>query len=82
MLSSSHKIEYLEVIFIAHTSWYLLDLFFFFFFFSSLFLRASPVSHGGSQARGRIGGVAAGLCHSNARYEPHLRPQLTATLNP
>ena len=41
---------------------------------------------GGSQARGRIGAVAASLCqsHSSARSKPRLRPtpQLTATLDP
>ena len=42
----------------------------FFFFFS----RATPMAHGGSQARGLIGAVAAGLCHnhSNAESEPCL----------
>ena len=34
---------------------------FFFFFF---FFRAAPSAYGGSQARGRIGAVAAGLCHT------------------
>ena len=59
-------------------------LFFFFFFF--VFSRAAPVAYGGSQARGLIRAVAAGLhhSHSNAESEPHLRPtpQLTATLDP
>ena len=38
--------------------------------------RAAPVACGGSQARGRIGAVAAGLYHSpsNAGSEPHLWP--------
>ena len=48
--------------------------------------RATPAACGGSQARGLIAVVAAGLCHShsNAKSEPHLRPipQLTATLDP
>ena len=47
------------------------------------FSRAAPSAYGGSQARGRIGAVAAGLrqSHSNAGSEPHLQPtpQLTAT---
>ena len=47
----------------------------------SLFLAA----YGGSQARGRIGAVAAGLhhSHSNARSSPRLgpTPQLTAMLD-
>ena len=55
---------------------------FFFFFFSG----PHPTTHEGSQARGRIGTVTAGLhhSHSNAKSETHLRPtpQLTATLNP
>ena len=40
-----------------------------FFFLSLPFLGLLPVAYGGSQTRGRIGGVAAGLrhSHSNAR---------------
>ena len=57
--------------------------FFFFFFVFLLFLWATPSAYGGSQARGRIGAVAAGLhqSHSNAGSEPRLQPtpQLTAT---
>ena len=50
--------------------------------------RAIPVACGGSQARGLIGAVASGLCHSysnsNARSKPRLQPtpQLTATPDP
>ena len=48
-----------------------------------LFLWAAPVAYGGSQARGRIGAVATGLCqsHSNTGSEPRVEPtpQLTAT---
>ena len=49
--------------------------FFPFSFVSGLF-RAAPEAHGGSQARGQIGAVAANLCHkhSNARPEPCLQP--------
>ena len=38
------------------------------------FLGPLPEAYGGSQARGLIGAVAAGLCHShsNAGSEPHL----------
>jgi len=58
---------------------------FFFFFGFLLFLWAAPSAYGGSQARGRIGAVAAGLrqSHSNAGSEPRLQPtpQLTATLD-
>ena len=49
------------------------------------FSRATPSAHGGSQARGLIGAVAAGLhhSHSNGGSEPHLQttPQLTAHNN-
>ena len=55
-----------------------------FFFFFGLF-RANPMAYGGSQARGLIGTISAGLCqsHSNTRNEPHLRPtpQFTAMLD-
>ena len=41
--------------------------FFFFFFFFGLFVfsRAASVAHGGTQARGHIGALAAGLHHSS-----------------
>ena len=37
-------------------------------------LRAAPAAYGSSQARGRMGAAAAGLCHSysNTRSEPCL----------
>ena len=48
--------------------------------------RAASAACGGSQARGRIRAVAAGLhhSHSNSGSEPSLRltPQLTATPDP
>ena len=49
---------------------------FFFFFVFLLFLWAAPTAHGGTQARGRIGAVAASLhhSHSNARSELCLQP--------
>ena len=64
--------------------------YFFFFFFSFFGLFTIPwaasMARGGSQARGRIGAVAAGLRHShgNTRSEPHLRlmQQLVETPDP
>ena len=54
-----------------------------FFFCLFAFSRAAPMAYGGSQTRGRIGVVSAGLhhSHSNVGAEPPLRPtsQLTAT---
>ena len=48
--------------------------------------RAAPTAYGGSQARGLIGAIAAGLhySHSNARSEPRLQPtsQLTVVPDP
>ena len=69
------------------------SFFFFFGLFSYLLLllvfcpfRLAPEACGGSQARGRVRAVAAGLCqsHSNTRSEPRLRPtpQLMATPDP
>ena len=50
------------------------------------YFRATPAACRGSQARGLIRGVVAGLCHShsNARSQPHLwpTPQLTAMPDP
>ena len=47
---------------------------------------ATPAAYRGSQARGRMGAVTAGLhqSHSNARSELHLQPtpQLTAMPDP
>ena len=60
-------------------SFYSLFLFF-------VFSGATPAAYGGSQARGPIRAIAAGLhqSHSNSGSEPHLRPtpQLTATPDP
>jgi len=36
------------------------------FFFFNVFFRASPAAYGGSQARGPIGALAAGLHHSHS----------------
>ena len=51
---------------------YPIDHFIFFFFFA--FSRAAPATYEGSQARGRMGAVAAGLHHSlhhsNEGFEP------------
>ena len=51
-----------------------------------LSFRATPTAYGGSQARGPIGTVAAGLhqSHSNAGSKLHLRPtpQLTTMPDP
>ena len=55
---------------------------FFFFPFVCLLFRVVPEAYGGSQTRGQIRAVAAGLrhSHSNARSEPRVQPtpQLTA----
>ena len=47
-----------------------------FFFVSFVFSRAAPAAFGGSQARGLIGAVDAGLRqgHSNVGYELCLQP--------
>ena len=62
-----------------------LEIFFFFFCLFAI-SRAAPVAHGGSQARGLMGAVTAGLhqSHSKAGSEPCLRPvpRLTATPDP
>ena len=62
-------------------------IFYFLIFFGLFdFPRATPVAYGGSQARGLIRAVAAGLrqSHSNVGSAPRLQPtpQLTATLDP
>ena len=55
-------------------------------FCSCFCFRATHTAYGGSQTRGQIGAVAAGLHHSrsNARSKPCLQstPQLTATPDP
>ena len=51
--------------------------FFLFSFFVFCLFRAAHAAYGGSQARGQIGAVAAGLhqSHSNTGSKPHLRPK-------
>ena len=65
---------------------FLFFLFFFFFFCLFAISRAASGADGGSQARGLIGAIAAGLhqSHSNAGSEPRLQPtpQLMATPDP
>ena len=61
---------------------------FIFCLFGFFFFRAAPVTRGGSQAKGQIRAVGAGLhhSHSNGASEPHLQPTLQLTahriLNP
>ena len=73
--------------------WVFLFLFFFFCLFVCLFVlrsfflfRTAAAAYGGFQARGQIGDVAAGLCHShsNVGSESHLQPtpELMAMLAP
>ena len=63
-------------------------LFIYFCLFFFCLFRAELAAYGGSQARGQIGAIAAGLhhSHSNTRSKPRLRaaPQCTAMpdLNP
>ena len=58
-------------------------LFIYFLFFIFVFSRAAPAVYGGSQARGLIRAVAAGLHHSHSNVGSKQRlpptPQLTAT---
>ena len=69
--------------------WIGLWVIYLFIFLLLLFLfchfRAALEAYGGSQARGWIRAIVAGLCHShrNSRFEPCLRPtpQLMATLD-
>ena len=62
------------------------SFFLFLFYFIFLSFEGHTMAYGGSQARGLIVAVAAGLCqcHSNARSELHLQPtpQLMAMPDP
>ena len=51
--------------------------------FSNYIFRAAPMAYGRSQARGWIGAIAAGLCHSHSltRSEQRLQPQQHWILN-
>ena len=51
----------------------LVDLYLFFFFGLIVFSRAAPAAYGGSQARGQIRVVAAGLHHSHSNTGSELR---------
>ena len=44
-----------------------------FFFFVFCLFRAAPAAYAGSQARGPIGAVAAGLLHSHSNAESELQ---------
>ena len=61
-------------------------LFIYLLIYLFLLFRVAPMAYGSSQARGRFGAMAAGLCHchSSARSKPRLQPtvQLTATSDP
>ena len=63
-----------------------IQYFFIYLFVCFVFSRATPMAYGGSQARGLIRAIAAGLyqSHSNAGSEPHLwpMPQLMVTPDP
>ena len=47
-----------------------------------IFFKATPTAYESSQPRGRIRAVAAGLLHSNMRFELHLQPTLQLTAKP
>ena len=84
MWSCSNPLLYVCGIFNdGHSNWYEVIPHCSYFF---IFFRAAPMAYGGSQARGRIGAIAAGLrhSHSNFRSKLHLQPtpQLTAMLDP
>ena len=51
--------------------WPVMETFCFFFFFFFCHLRATPGAYGSSQARCRIGAVAASHSHSHTRFELH-----------
>ena len=63
---------------------YVLFIYLFIYFCLFAFSRATPMAYGGSQAKGLIGAVAAGLCHSNVGSNLCLQPtpQLTAMPDP
>ena len=54
-----------------------------FFFFLCLFAfsRAIPMAYGGSQARGQMGAVAAGLHHGRSNTGPEQRSEKQTVLN-
>ena len=79
--SKAIQLYYIDMLFqiLFHCRW-LQDFFFFVFYL----FRAAPVAYRGSQARGWIRAVTAGLCHSNTKSKPCLWPipQLMAMLDP
>ena len=75
-----HFTNVLQATTLAHYKQLAIMLPYFLFF---IFFRAAPSAYVSSQARGSVRAAATGLhhSHSNARFEPHLRPttQLTPT---
>ena len=69
-----------------HNILFIFFILYFLFVYLFAFSRAASVAYGGSQAKGQIGAIAAGLhqSHSNGGSEPRLRPtpQCTATPDP
>jgi len=63
-------------------TWVTMLPFFFFFFVFLLFLWAASAAYGGSQARGLIGAVAAGLCQSHSNASRYLQPTLQLMATP
>ena len=95
MSHSAHEREFsLSKVFVPFEFCLNLDLFWicitnskdFFFFFAFFLFRATPSAYGGSQAKGLIGAVAAGLHHSHSNVGSELRlqptPQPTAMPDP
>ena len=65
-----------QIVYVFNPLFLFIHLFIYLFIFYLLFclLRAAPMAHGGSQARGPIGAAGASLHHShrNVESKPHL----------
>ena len=84
--SSSTPSNHESILYVWVCFFFLIFIYSFIYLFIYWLFRATATAYGGSQARGQVGAVAAGLHHSHSHTGSKLclpsTPQLTATPDP